>query len=548
MRRMIQGWFGYVSVAGLFGFCINLIYLALPLYVMVVYDRVLYSYTHATLYALAVGILISFTVLAVLEMLKRSMMIKVARKMSVTMAGSVIRAMHGNPEYKRGLADLETLRAAIANGTVIWVAELPWMAVYLCGLFVVHPYVGASGLGAVFLAACAQALLLMLERRQYSLADVAFHANADQVREALDNRLLVKGMGMLPAMTEQYLRQDRIAGGFQDRAAGQHAFIGAFTELIHYVGMAVVFTAGTYVFFSEKITAGAIVASVLMTARLFHPLSKGLDHMKAAAEARDALVRLNTHVPIQRTSEKFSLPDPEGALAMEAGSLALGGKTLLNTVGFSLLPGEFLGILGPARAGKTTLCRAILGIWPLTSGKIRLDGAEISLWPEEDLGRHVGYLPQELQLFAGSVAQNIARMSDPDPEKVVAAAQLAGVHEMILKLPGGYDTLIDPWGGNLATSQKQMISLARAVYGGPKLIVMDVPHNFLDEDGFRVLVGCLNRLKEAKTTVVMVTDKTNLLVGSDKILVVKEGQVAMYGPARDVMAQLTGQQPAATGV
>lgn len=543
MRRLIHAWFGYLSVAGLFGLCINLIFLALPLYVMVVYDRVIYSYTQATLYALAVGLLISFAFMALLEFFKRQMMVRVARNFAVTMAGPVIRGMHAVSEYHRGLADLETLRGAVAGGMVFWPVELPWMVLYVVGLFMIHPYVGAAALLSVFLAASAQILLLVLERRQYTLSDVAFHANAEQIRETLQNRLLIRGMGMLPAMIGRYDIQDKTAGAFSDRAAGLHALVGAFTEFIHYLGTAAVFTAGAYVFLSDKITAGAIFAAMLMTVRLFGPLGQSLRSIKGTIEVKGALKRLNAYIPVKGQADKFSLPEPRGELSMEAGSLTVGTKTILNNIAFSLMPGQFLGVLGPSRAGKTTLCRVILGIWPLTVGKVRLDGADIALWPEEASGKYLGYLPQEPQLLSGSVARNIARMDEPDADKVVAAAQLAGVHEMILKLPNGYDTVIDPMGGNLSASQKQLISLARAVYGGPKFVVMDSPSTFLDEDGFRCLAGCLARLKQGNITAVIVTDKTGLLTGFDKILVVKEGQVAMYGPTKDVMAQLTGQQP-----
>ena len=543
MRRLIHAWFKYLSVAGLFGFCINLIYLALPLYVMVVYDRVLYSYTHSTLYALSAGLFFSFAVMALLEFLKQKMMVRVARKLFVAKAGAVVRAMHANPEYHRGLADLETLRVAVAGSMVLWPVELPWMALYVVALFLIHPYVGAAALFSVLLAASAQVLLLVLERRQYTLSDVAFHANAEQVRDALQNRLLVRGMGMLPALIGRYARQDKTTGKLTDQACDLHSLIGAFTQFIHYLGTAAVFTAGAYVFFSEQITPGAIFAAMLMTVRLFGPLERSLGGIKETVEVKGALKRLNAYVPSQGPEDKFSLPEPKGELVMEAGGLTRGAKTILNNIAFSLSPGQTLGVIGPSRAGKTSLCRAILGIWPLTAGKVRLDGADLALWPEEAQGKHLGYLPQEPQLFLGSVAQNIARMGEPDADKVVAAAQLAGVHEMILKLPNGYDTGVEPGSGSLSAGQKQLISLARAVYDGPKFLVMDSPSTFLDEEGFRCLAGCLNRLKQENTTAVIVTDKTNLLAGFDKILVIKEGQVAMYGPTKDVMAQLTGQQP-----
>lgn len=542
MQKMIRAWLKYLIFAAIFGCCVNLIYLALPVYIMVVYDRVLFSFTRASLYALGAGVLICLFFMAVLDYLKQKMMAQAGRELEVRMRSAVIACMFQGAGYDRGLRDLEILRTGVVEGKLFYILDLPWVGLYLWGLVIIHPLIGAVAGGAVFISVVAQILLRLFENRQYILADVALHANERRIKNLLFGRRIIQGMGMLPAVQEKFEKQDQKAGWTAQKAESAHAFIGSLTGMIHLIGLAGVFTAGAYVFFSEQITGGAIFATVLMAVRLFLPFQHSLENMRAAIETQGAYRRLKAFVKIDPLKPQFSLPDPKGSLAVEQAGLTMAGKAVLTNISLDLAPGEFLGVLGPACAGKTSLCRMILGILPLARGKVCLDGAEIRLWPKKELGRYVGYMSQEPVLFEASVAENIARLEQIDSDKVIQAAKKAGIHEMILKLPNGYDTQIEQNGANLAASQKQLLCLARAIYGAPKFVVMDEPHTFLDENGFKLLVGCLNQLKQEKTTVVMVTDKTNLLAGSNKILVVKEGQAAMYGPAGEVLARLQGQQ------
>ncbi|MEA1968534.1 MAG: ATP-binding cassette domain-containing protein, partial [Thermodesulfobacteriota bacterium] len=244
----------------------------------------------------------------------------------------------------------------------------------------------------------------------------------------------------------------------------------------------------------------------------------------------------------EENNNTLSLPKPAGRLQSENVTFGLKGITILRNISFLLEPGETLGILGPAASGKTSLMRIVLGIWPALAGKMRLDGAEISQWKREDLGKHIGYLPQETELFSGTVSENIARLQQVDPDKVILACQKAHCHDMVLKLPKGYDFKIDSTGKNLSCGQRQQLALARALYNDPQIVVMDEPHLNLDDAGFKALFMALQILKKEKRTVVVVTDRPNLLVNTDKILMLKEGQVAMFGPTREVMAKLANQQ------
>lgn len=543
MQEMMKSWFKYVLFVGIFGICINLIYLALPVYVMVIYDKVLYSFSRATLYSLSLGLLISLVVMGLLDYFRARILGRAGNRLVQKMAPFVIRAMANDPSgYTRGLHDLELLRSALVQGKILYLLDLPWVILYLGVLYVIHPLVGGVALSTVFLAAMFQLLLRQMGKKQYTIADVGFYANAEFLQACLGRAEIVSAMGMQAPLLEKYTQQDSRIQALRSGADAFYAGIGAMIRTLHLAGLAAIFGAGAFVFFSNQITAGVIFASVMILARLFYPLEQSLFDMKASIEAKAAYRRLKQFVDTREPTERLSLPLPQGRLEGQALSLAVAGKTVLHNISFDLNPGETLGILGPSSAGKTSLCRLVLGIWPAVAGKVRLDGAELAQWPRDELGKYLGYLPQETQLFPGTVAQNIARLGQVDSDQVVKAARKAGVHEVILKLAQGYDTQIDSTGRTLAAGQRQLISLARALYGDPKLVVLDEPHTHLDDLGFRMVLTALQHLKQEKITTLVVTDRPNLLQGMDKILVIKEGQVAMYGAGKEVLNQLAGKQ------
>ncbi len=548
MQILIQSWFKYFIFAGVFGFCINLIYLAAPVYIMVICDRVLFSFSRATLYALSAGIGISLVTITLLQYFRRRMMEQAGTSLVEKMQPRVLQSMHqgaleqDGPGYFRGFEDLEILRNAVTRGDVLAILDLPWIILYLSVLYFIHPMVGLAAMGAVILMASAQTLLKIFEKKRYIIADVAFESNLGFIRTVLAKTQIVSGMGMLPAVMKRYITRDQKASALRREADGFHSFVGSFIRLVHFIATLGVFGAGAFVFFEEEITIGAIFASVIMVFRIISPFERGLYGMKTACEASGAYKRLKHLVPMRTDKPKFVLPEPKGKLAVDGVSYAVKGMTILSNIKFALEPGEILGVFGPSSAGKTTLLRLILGICPPLAGKIRLDGAEIAHWPQDELGKYVGYLPQESDLLPVSVAENIARLGEVDSEKVVEAAKNAGAHEMIVRLPNGYDTRISQNMTNLAAGQRRLISLARALYGNPKLVVLDGPHAHLDDMGFRQFVGALNHLKQAGVTTILVTDRTNLLLGTHKMLVIKEGQVAMFGPSKDVLTKLSGGQ------
>lgn len=543
MKIMMKNRLRYFLFAGVLSTCMHLIYLALPVYMMITYDRVLFSFSKATLYTLSTGVLICLFVITVLDYLKFRVLIQAGDDLVQRMEPHVIRHMAENQDYTRGLSDLECVRSAVAGGQAGHLLELPWGLVYLGILYLIHPLVGKVAIAAVFLAAAAQVLLRMIEKKNLTIAGAASYENNKFIRICMSHNRLLSAMGMVPAIADRYREKQAKMMKLRTNAEAFYSAVGAMIRFIHMAGPVAVFTAGAFVFFSDELTAGGIFGGVVISFRLFYPLDRSLWEMAAAIEAAAAFKRLRVLVNTAVSKEKLSLPEPEGRVELQGVSLAWNGKLILHNITLDLEPGESLGIFGPASSGKSSLCCIMAGIWPPNTGKIRLDKADISQWPEHELGKFVGYLPQQPELLPGTVAENIARFEAADAEKVVTAAKQAGVYEILLKLDQGYDTPITENAENLSASLQQMISLARAVYGNPKLVVMDSPHACLDEAGLGILGTFIKQLKDQKITTAIATDRPNFLVNMDKILVIKEGQAAMYGPTKEVLTKLVNTQP-----
>jgi len=287
-----------------------------------------------------------------------------------------------------------------------------------------------------------------------------------------------------------------------------------------------------------------MIASSIIMGRALAPVQMGIGSWKSMVEARGAWHRLDELFKERSEEEKMDLPEPTGQIATEGVTLRMGDNFILRDIGFSLQAGESMGLIGPSGAGKTTLCRLLLGIWPPTAGHVRLDGADISNWDPEKLGPYLGYLPQEVELFAVSIAENIARLGEVDSEKVIAAARMAGVHELVLQMPQGYDTRVGEGGVVLSGGQRKRIGLARALYDNPKLVVLDEPDSNLDDEGEKALLESWKNLKEAGTTLIVVSHKPSLLASVDKVLVLKEGQAAMFGDRDQIFKTLMQQRQA----
>ena len=553
MGIMVKLWFRYFMFVCFFGIGINVLYLCVPLYLMVVYDKVLFSFSLPSLSALSLGVLFSLGMMGILTFLRSRVLVKAGSYLEKELTPFVLAGMHGDAAdagstaYTRGLEDLECLKDAVYTARILALIDLPWVIIYFALLYLMHPLIAAVAAGGFFISGIFYLLVRVLCRHRYVSADSVFAANKAFVAETLDNAELVSGMGLLPDIIQRYKTKQEKAGSMTAAAESFRAATDAVIAFISAVSIAGVFGAGAYLFFDNQITIGFMLALVLVTARLFIPLGMNLAGLRHSLQAAAAYKRLKTHVNIKKEKPSIQLPRPEGRLSVENAMLVLKGRQQLQNISFGLEPGEALGIIGPTGSGKSMLLKLILGIWAPTAGKVRLDGADTAQWDREDLGQYIGYVPQRTDLFSGRVDDNIARLKEVDSDLVIQASQKAFVHDMVLRLPNGYDTLVGKAGDSLSQGQSRRIAFARALYGDPKLVVMDRPNSDLDEAGMRALLQTMKVLKDEKTTLAMVTENPNLLVNTDKILFLRDGQVVMFGPSKEVLTQLKTKQPVQQG-
>jgi ATP-binding cassette subfamily C exporter for protease/lipase/ATP-binding cassette subfamily C protein EexD len=358
------------------------------------------------------------------------------------------------------------------------------------------------------------------------------------------NAEVVNALGMLPAVTRRWARLNDAALGEQARAARMGSFFSGFTKFARQFIQLAMLAAGAFLVVAQDVTAGVMIAATILLGRALAPVETLVAGWRNLVEARGAWKRLDQLLKDNPKADPCTeLPAPAGKLEAERLIFAFrnGEKPILRGVSFALEPGEALGLIGPSASGKSTLARLVVGVWKPVSGVVRLDGADVAAWPRERLGPHIGYLPQDVELFGGTVAENIARLGEPDAAEVIRAAQRAHVHELILRLPKGYDTDIGEAGQALSPGQRQRIALARALYGKPRLVVLDEPNADLDNEGEEALLGTLQLLKAEGVTLIIIAHRPSLLRGVDKMLVLREGAVERFGARGDVMERVTRQ-------
>jgi PrtD family type I secretion system ABC transporter len=446
-----------------------------------------------------------------------------------------------------GLRDVNTLRNYFAGNAIFSLFDLPWTPIYLAVIYMMHPVLGltaTAGAVALFLLGLLQDLLT---RKRYDQAQAIGRESQQYINSSLRHAEVARSMSMIGGIMEHWKGLNDQIMLLQTRANRHAGMLQAITKSLRMSMQVLIFGVGAYLVLQNQATAGIIIASSIIMGRALAPVEQAIGTWRQTVDARGSYKRLDTLLQTATEEESMELPTPRGKLDVEGAGLAISGTQILRGITFSLQPGEQMGLIGPSGAGKTSLCRVLLGVWPSTGGKVRLDGADVYSWDQEQLGRYIGYLPQDVELFPGTVSENIARLGHIDSDQVVEAAQKAGVHDLILRLPQGYDTEIGEGGAALSGGQRQRIGLARALYGNPVFVVMDEPNSNLDDAGERALMQTLQMLRQNQTTVVMVTHKPALLSGTDKVLMLKEGQVSMFGPRQEVLQRLMGQQTGQTG-
>jgi PrtD family type I secretion system ABC transporter len=538
----------FVAVAG-FSAAINLLMLTLPLYMLQVYDRVLTSRSTDTLLLLTVITIAALAVFAILESVRGHLMVQIGgwldrRLGGDILSGSVARSLRssGDPSVQ-GLRDLTTFRTFLTGPTMFPVLDSPWSPVFAGLIFTLHPLLGV-------LAVCGAAILFGLavvnelaSRAPLQQANGLAIRNLNQAEAAARNADAIHAMGMMPGLVARWRARAAEVETLQAAASLQSGRITAASKFMRMALQVGMLGVGAWLAILGEITPGAMIAGSILMGRALAPVEQAIGSWKQMVTARGAYRRLQEQfAATPPRGETMTLPVAEGRLDVEGVTFAHPGTTepTIRNVAFALAPGESLGLIGPSASGKTTLARLLVGNLAPRAGTVRLDGADIASWPSAERGPYVGYLPQDVELFADTVQENIARMTEADPADVIAAAKLAGVHEMILRLPKGYDTEIGEGGAALSGGQRQRIALARALFGGPKLIVLDEPNASLDHAGEEALLVALEALRAQRATVVVIAHRPSVLRHVDKILVLRDGTVQTFGPRDEVIPRVTG--------
>jgi len=548
---------GSFLTVGFFSLFINLLLLVPSFYMLQVYDRVLSSSSITTLVMLTLIMLLLMATYGALEWIRSRILVRVSTRLDLVLNERLYDASFKQALYTGGaqasaqpLNDLTGLRQFLTGQGLFAFFDAPWLPIYIAVMYFFHPLFGAlTVLGAILLILLAYANEKLTGKR---LAE-ANQENAQATQftsKNLRNAEVVASMGMMPNLFKQWRKRNTHVLALQARASEHGGALSNLSKTLRMVLQSLILGLGAWLVIDHQITPGLMTAGSLLLGRALAPIDLMIGSWKGFIAARGQYARLNEMMRhVQAEPPRMSLPAPKGNISVEQLILTPPGafQAVLKGISFNVTAGASVGILGASAAGKSTLARALLGIWPAQSGKVRLDGADIAQWKREELGPYIGYLPQDIELFDGSISDNIARFGQVDANAVVEAAELAGVHEMILRLPQGYDTIIGANSGVLSGGQRQRIGLARAVYGNPRLVVLDEPNSNLDELGEKALGGALLRLKQTGATLFIVTHRVSVLAYVDNLIVMNDGQIVMSGQRDQVLAQLQGR-PAATPV
>jgi PrtD family type I secretion system ABC transporter len=556
MQELLRTYRHVLVHAGVMSFFLNLLLLAPTLYMLQVFDRVFTSRSDETLFwltAITVGLLALYLVIDWMRgRLLAGVSALVDRLLGETVMLRVLEdAASPTPGRLAFLArDAGILRSFFGGPGIVALLEAPWLPFFIVVIYLFHPLLGT-------LAVISALALVVLAVLNFRLTQKPLESIQDATRKAgrfIDvgsrNAEVVKALGMYRDVVERWGRHNREALRQQNDVARATSWLSGGTRFARQLIQVLMLAAGAYLVIDQHVTPGVMMATTLILGRALAPVEQLIAQWKLIGEARVAYRRLDAaFASAAQKTTPLQLPPLKGEVVADRVSFGIrpGQPAILKGVSFNLAAGEFLGVIGPSGSGKSTLVRLLTGVWSPQAGAIRLDGAEVGHWDGEALGRQIGYLPQDIELFPGTVAENIARMGPVDDAAVIEAAQAAGVHSLILGLPEGYGTEIGINGENLSGGQRQRVALARALYGRPQLVVLDEPNANLDADGDQALLASLDRLKQAGVTAVMVCHKPSLLARADRLLILKEGAVAAFGPREEILAKLAPVTPMPQG-
>lgn len=538
---------------GVFSAVINMLMLMPAIYMLQLYDSVLTSRNEMTLLMLTLIMLGAYVFMGALEYVRTFVLIRVGAQLDMKLNRRVYTAAfeaslkHGDTNAGQALKDLTNIRQFLTGNALFAFFDAPWFPIYLLVIFMFHPALGMFAL-------CGTTILIILayinekiSHQPLADANSVAVASTNLATNNLRNAEVIEAMGMLPNLQSRWYQLHSRFLNLQAEASEKSGIVTALSKSSTVALQSLMLGLGALLVLDNSITPGMMIAGSILLGRAIAPVQLLISVWRQIGGTRSAyerLVKLLDDNPARKAG--MALPKPQGLIAVENVTAAPPGSKIpvLKGLTFTLPAGEVLGIIGPSGSGKSTLARLLVGVWPAAAGKVRLDGADVYLWNKDELGPHVGYLPQDIELFAGSVSENIARFGEVDAEKVILAAKRAGVHEMILNMPEGYDTHLGDGGAGLSGGQKQRLGLARAMYDDPSLIVLDEPNSNLDDSGEQALLAAIVDLRKRGKTIVLITHRTSILSATNKLLLLHDGTAKIFGPTQQVIEALTKQQQA----
>ncbi len=544
MESYLRKWRSYFVYGGIFSIFVSLLQLTFAVYMLLIFDRVLTSYSVHTLVVITVMAAVAICVMVMLDIVRNRLLVRLGIQMEEDLASTVFeKTVKESSQIRTGpptanMRDVASLRNFASGSAIIAFFDFPLTPICIILIFILHPYLGYIALGGGILSLLLGILADRVSRNALNQANDVNSRSQHLISQSLRNAEAVTSMGMLQGVRDLWQKMNNVVMNLQSMASQKAGVIQASIKGLRLFLQVAIYGTGAYLAVQGLASPGIMIAAAITMGKALAPIDAGIATFKQSVEALGAYRRLSALFSPPPGPERLEMPAPTGAIKCEAVSFASQNQFLIRNVTFELEAGESMGLVGPSAAGKSTLCRLLTGIWAASAGHVRLDGADIQSWDQQKLGVYIGYLPQDVELFSGTVGANIARLGEMDSEKIIEAARLAGAHDMILQLPKGYDTEVGAGGAVLSAGQRQRVGLARALYGTPRIVVLDEPSSNLDEEGEKALLTCLARLRELKVTVILVSHKPSTLASVDKVLVMKGGQVAMFGPRQQVFGTL----------
>ena len=532
---------------GIFSFFINLLVLVAPFYMLAVYDVVMPSKSIDTLIFVTLIAIIFFVGMGLLDYVRNKILIIIANRMDASINEKIYNAAfelalkYPGKNTSQPFNDLQKIKTFLSGNAILSFFDIPWFPIYIGIMFLFDPIYGLYGIGATIIIFALTYINSFVTKKHIEHSLKAKSKSDAFLTNQLRNAEVVEAMGMRKSLFKKWMKHYYDFLKTNTEAGSKSAFYTNTSKTFRMLSSSMMYGVGATLAILGHISPGMIIAGAVLLGRALAPITQLTATWKIFVEAKVAYRRLNELLnEFPDNNQKLSLPEPQGRIDLKGVVTIppMSKNPVLKNINMTILPGECIGLIGPSGSGKTSLAKTILGLWPVAAGEVRIDGAEISQYNREELGKHIGYLPQDIELFEGTVAENIARFQEADPEEIIEAAQMAEVHELILKLPNGYETKIGPGGANLSGGQKQRIALARALFRKPKIIILDEPNSNLDDIGEQALLKAIQKLK-GQSTIIIISHKVNILQVTDKLAVLKDGILSLYGPRQAVLQQLS---------